>query len=470
MKTVRLPLGPSGLSLELPDSTDVYAMSSPRTVPLPGRAVREALAAPIGSPPLSRLAADRIAALGACARACLVVSDNTRPVPYKGASGILLLLIEVLLDAGFVPGNILVLVATGTHRAMGPGELRDMIDPKVFELGVEVVNHDCRDASSLLRLGSTSRGGEVFVNRRYLEADLKILTGLVESHFMAGASGGRKSVCPGIVGERSTFVFHGASLMAHPEARDLNLVGNPVHEEALEVARMAGVDFIVNVTLDHAFRLTGVFAGDLEKAHEAAVATMRASVGFQVDGEYDIVVSHAGFVGVNHYQAAKVAVASLGALAKGGHLIVVADHRDASGPIGSLQYRTTLQLLKLIGAEAFTRTIKSQDWTFIPEQWQTQMWTKFFNRVPAEHLHYYAPQLDDRHWEDLPGVDGRVYLSPEHRQAPRLEYAGEFVSGALAAAMASYTPQRRSSLRVAYLSDGPYGIPYRVDRSLAEKG
>ena len=249
-------------------------------------------------------------------------------------------------------------------------------------------------------------------------------------------------------------------MMAHPLARDLVLDGNPCHQESLEVAKRAGVDFIVNVTLDHSFRLTGVFAGNLEKAHEAAVAKIKSYIGIPVAGLYDLVVTHAGFVGINHYQAAKVGVAALGALRKGGHLIVVADNKDAVNPVGSLSYRTTLQLLKIIGPEAFNRAIMSKDWTFIPDQWQTQMWTKLFDHIPFEHFHYFAPQLDDRHWVDLPGIDGRSYLAAQRRGSPQLTDAPDFVKAALAAAIASYPADKRGSLRIAYLSDGPYGVPF----------
>jgi nickel-dependent lactate racemase len=465
MKRVHVPLGPSGFHLDLPEATDVYAMSAPETLTDPARAVRAALASPIASKPLAEIArgkADAARSGKRAAKACILVSDNTRPVPYTGEQGILVPVVETLMAEGFAASDILVLVATGMHRFMRDEELKAMIDPRIFALGIEVANHDGKDEAGLVRIGTSTRGGEMHVNRRYVEADLKITTGLVESHFMAGASGGRKSVCPGIIGEKSTFVFHGAPFMAHPEARDLNLAGNPVHEESLEFAKKAGVDFIVNVTLNHSFKLTGVFAGDLEKAHEAAVAKVKSYVGIPVRGEYDIVVSHAGFVGINHYQVAKVGVASLGALKKGGHLIIVGDNKDSGDAIGSMQYRMTLQLLKLIGPEAFTRVIMSKDWTFIPEQWQTQMWTKLFNRIPLDHFHYFAPQLDDRHWKDLPGVDGRRYLTAERRAAPRLSDAQAFVDGALAAAFASFPEAERGKLRIAYLSDGPYGIPYQA--------
>lgn len=457
MKTALLPLG-RGYELSLPDCVDVYAMRAPTVLSDPAAALREELARPRGTRPFADLAR-AAASKRSGATAAVVVSDNTRPVPYRGEAGILLPLVRGLLGAGFEPSRITVIVATGTHRAMEPDELEAMIDPAVFASGVRVANHDCRDAANLVSFGETARGTRIEVNRTYAEADFRVLTGLVESHFMAGASGGRKSVCPGLVGERSTFVFHGPAMMAHPGTRDLNLDGNPCHEEALEVARRVGADFIVNATLDHSFRTTGVFAGGLEEAHAAAVDFLKGYVGMPVDGAYDVVLSHAGFVGVNHYQAAKAAVASLGVLAPGGFLAMAADNKDPAGPVGSINYRTVLQLLKLVGPEAFERLILSPDWAFVPEQWQVQMWTKVFARIPFGRFCYFAPQLGAAHWEGLPGVDGRRFLAGSSGPAA-LDDAPAFLRGALDAALAEAGPVGRRGLRAAYLQDGPYGIPY----------
>ncbi|QQO10738.1 nickel-dependent lactate racemase [Breznakiella homolactica] len=466
MKSVQIPLG-GGIDIPLPDGTDIYRMASPGSIENPGKAIRASLDNPVSSPPLAVLARDaldRSIESGKPPRAVILVSDNTRPVPYSGEQGILLPVVELLLREGFKPGGILVIVATGTHRAMTDTEIRAMVDPEIFRLGITVENHDCKDTANLTDLGTTSRGGRIYINRKYLEADLKILTGLVESHFMAGFSGGRKSVCPGVIGEESTFVFHGADMMAHPEARDLVLDGNPCHEESLEVARRAGADFIVNVTLDHSFNITGVFAGELEAAHRAAAEKVRSYVGILLEKQYDIVISHAGFVGVNHYQAAKVGVASIAALKEKGHLIVAADNTDTANPVGSLQYRTVLQLLKLNGPEKFLRMITSADWTFIPEQWQVQMWAKLFSRIPMEHFYYFAPQIDRRYAEIIPGRDGRLLLPADRRDTADLRDIPAFIEAALRAAAETYPPEQRAALSVAYLSDGPYGIPCIQDK------
>lgn len=458
MIQARLPLG-AGIDLELPDGTEVLGMPGARALADPAAAIREALAAPIGAPSLAAVARSALSARPR-ARAVVVVSDSTRPVPYSGPGGILWPVVETLLGAGYAPSSILILVATGTHRAMSETEMRSAFDPRAFELGIEVRNHDCRDATKLSFLGKTRRGGEIWVDSDYVEAGLKIATGLVESHFMAGASGGRKSICPGLVGERSTFVFHGARTMMDSRASDLVLEGNPCHEEAIEAARAAGCDFIVNVTLDHEFRVTGVFAGDLEKAHAAAVERLSETVGIPFEGEYDIAVTHAGFVGVNHYQAAKAAVAAAPLLRKGGHIIMAADNTDVD-PVGSPRYKAVLALLREIGPDALSRLLLSPDWTFIPEQWQVQMWIRAFSRAPMGNFRYFAPQLDDRDWQCLPGVDGRRYLAPARRVAPELSDIPAFVAASLAEATASLSAERRLRPRIALLRDGPYGIPIR---------
>ena len=142
------------------------------------------------------------------------------------------------------------LVATGTHRPLGDAELRTLLPESLFDGRIAIVNHDCRDRESLRHLGRTARGTEVWVNRRYLDADLKILTGLVEPHFMAGVSGGAKAICPGLVGEAVTYGFHSAAMMADPGSRSLHLKDNPCYEEARAVAAMAGADFVVNATIN----------------------------------------------------------------------------------------------------------------------------------------------------------------------------------------------------------------------------
>jgi nickel-dependent lactate racemase len=443
----------TGASLWLPERTTVIHMPETERIEQPEKAIEGSLLHPIGSESLS-LVAKRKATGKVRPRAVVVVSDNTRPVPYKGEEGILLPIVRTLVASGYLASDILILIANGTHRAMRKEEILAMIDERVLAMGCPVANHDFRDEKNLVCLGTTGRRTVVDIDKRYMKADLKIATGLVESHFMAGASGGRKAICPGLVGERTTHVFHGPALMGDPLSRDLVISGNPVHEESLAVAKMAGVDFLVNVTLDHAFHITGVFSGDLEEAHLAAVEKVRQSVSVSLPHGFDVVVTHGGYVGVNHYQCAKCAVASLGILNKGGWLVVIADTRDKGNPVGGINYRTAVSLLKLQGWEGFMKTISSPDWTFLPEQWQVQEWAKVFRRIPMNHLILYSPSLSDEEWEGLPGINGRMFLKGDEK-----EHAYRSVVEGALRHIGESAGEQVKDLSVAYVADGPYVVP-----------
>ncbi|WP_309386603.1 nickel-dependent lactate racemase [Cerasicoccus frondis] len=457
LPSVLLPFGKANIALNLPEFVDVLSMGSPIALENPAQAVQDALDNSIGCPGFDKVVQHKVS-LGKNPSAVIVISDNTRPVPYRGESGILWPIVERLLKHGVSAHQIVVLVATGMHRGLTKDEIGTMIDRRVLEAGVRVVNHDCQETECLTYLGKTKRGSQTYINKRYLEADIKILTGLVESHFMAGASGGRKSICPGLIGEASTFVFHGAPMMADPNTTDLKLKGNPCHEEAFEVASKAGADYIVNVTLDHEFNLTGVFAGHLKSAHEAAVEHLKTYTAVPWSGEYDVVLTHAGFVGINHYQAAKAGTVAARVVKPGGHVLMVANTTDTD-VVGSLAYRTVLQILKLSGPEALEKILLSPDWKFIPEQWQVQMWARLFKKIPLDHFHYYSPQFTEADYRvcaggrlaALAGVDA-LEQDPEalipdlFKQALNKLYA---------------THRGDEPLRVAYLKDGPYGIPLK---------
>ncbi|MBN2358760.1 MAG: nickel-dependent lactate racemase [Deltaproteobacteria bacterium] len=456
MQRTAIPFGPDTLDLTLDDGVDLLSMPSPEPIDDPAAAIEQALDSPIGAPPLDELIGAALARK-AGAVAAVVISDHTRPVPYKGDQGILWPIIRRLQRGGFSADRIEVLVGTGTHQPLTDAQLRGMLDERVFSSGVRVINHDSRDPATLQRLGRTRRGSEVLMNRRYLAADLRILTGLVESHFIAGASGGRKAVCPGLIGEETTYVFHSARMMDDPGSRDLNLDGNPTHEESLEVAKMAGVDFIVNVTLDKMFRPTGVFAGDLEQAHLAAYKRLREYVAIPVKRQYDVILTHAGFVGINHYQSVKACLAALPALKKNGHLTLVAANTDTD-PIGSLKYRAVLHLLKLIGPERLRKLIFSPDWTFVPEQWEVQAWARIFERIPESHFVYYSPWMPEKEYHVFPGVDGNIHLPAAKRWKPDTSTVQAVLDGALSAARKELAGRGVANPAVAFLYDGPYGI------------
>lgn len=458
MQIVSANLGTQTVELRLPAATEVIKMNKPTPLTEPSAKIKAALQAMSAGPSLGQVIREKLIT-NPEPNVVIVISDNTRPVPYRGEKGILWPIIEELLANGISSGQILILVATGTHRPLTTEELHSMLDSRVFEAGIAVRNHDCEDRERLVYLGETRRKTKVYINKDYMEADLKILTGLVESHFMAGASGGRKSVCPGLVGKESTYVFHSAPVLASPNACDLVLEDNPCHEEALDVAKTAGVDYLINVTLDQEFNLTGVFAGELEAAHRQAVEHLKSYVAIPLAQEYDIVVTHAGFVGLNHYQAAKVGVVAIPALKKGGRLVIAANTTDQD-QIGNPTYRTMIHLLKLIGAKHYNRLILSPDWSFIPDQWQAQMWTKLFAKIPPENLIYFSPSMPAADYQLLPCRDGNMYLPPAQRYQGNLATIPSVVEAAVTEESERIMIKEQRAATIAYLADGPYAVPY----------
>ena len=445
MKHFELEFGDEKLRLQLPDHAEILTLPEVARLEHPVAAIRRALQQPIGTPALAAVVRAKVHQ-NPKARAVIVISDHTRPVPYRGEQGILEPILDVLRSEHVA--SIEILVATGTHRPMTDAELRKVLPPPAFDSDVIVTNHRCTEAAELRHIGRTARGTEVWINRSYLDADIKILTGLVEPHFMAGVSGGAKSVCPGLVGEQVTYVFHSAALMADTRADSLSLEGNPCREESRAVAGMAGVDFILNVTLDRNKQVTGVFAGDLDQAHHTATQKALSEVVIPFAQHYDIVLTHAGFVGINHYQAAKAAVEAVRALIPGGTLILAANLTDAD-PVGGANYKRILPLLRRMGPEAFEQLVFSKDWTFVPEQWQIQMWGRVFRRLgPTGQLIFCAPQLTGAkfHQHGIHGNDG-----------------GEGLAGAgrdLAETMVQQLLHRvQPHQRLAILADGPYGVP-----------
>ncbi len=441
------------IPVQIPEYSEVLAMGNAEALPHPAQAVLQALQDPVGAPPLARLIEDKLA-VKPDATAVVVISDDTRPVPYTGEDGILFPLINGLIEAGLVPDNIRLLVATGTHHAMSEDSLRAFLDPRIFSLGIPIHNHDCRDPHKLVCVGSTEFGGDILINRSYMESDIRILTGLVESHFMAGVSGGRKSICPGLLAERSIHILHAGPILSSPMAVDLVLEGNPVHEEALSVARMAGCDMIVNVTLDSAYRTTGVFAGDMEAAHIAAFDTLRSYAGIPVKRKYDLVITHGGFVGINHYQAAKGALVCVPLLEPGGACILAGSHPD-SDPIGNPTYKSMMRLLGEIGPYEYLQAILDPDWVFVPDQWEAQMWSRLFQITPPENLIYCTLDIDPDDFQWLPGTDARTLV-------PHAADLGALLQGSIDTAVRKLTARLGHPPSIAVLPDGPYGIPLTI--------
>ncbi len=457
---IEIEYGRETLSVQPPVSCDVKTMGSTKPLGDPVREIRRSYEQPIDSPPLAELARRKLEN-NPGSKAVIVVSDNTRPVPYRGEKGILAPLLRTLIAAGYSQDKITLLIGNGSHRNMTPEEIEETFGLRAAGFPVAVVNHEYEDEDNLVLVGQTRRGSQVRINRLYVEADFKITTGLVESHFVAGTSGGRKAICPGIAGKETLRIFHGPQILSSAKAADLILEGNPCSEEAEQAAELAGCDFSVNVTLDAAMNITGVFSGDISAAHRAAVEKIREYVVVALEKRYDLVLIPAGFVGVNHYQTAKAAIEASRAVIPGGMIVVAARHSDFD-PIGSEEYRKTLAMLKSVGRQEFLRIIQAPDWIFTHDQWETQIWGKVLAAIGSEqNLIYCSLEIPVEDYTILPGVCGLSLLSAEELAMGQDE--ARLMKTMLERALAAAVRDLRRSLgrdpEMLFLRDGPYGVP-----------
>jgi nickel-dependent lactate racemase len=377
--------------VELPDDLEVTVVRKPAMPVLadPAAAVQGALAAPVGARPLAE------EARGATS-ACVLVCDLTRPVP----NGLLLgPIVRALLEAGLDASRIVVLVATGLHRPNLGAELEELVgDPWVLRT-VRVENHDARDDAAHVDLGPTPAGTPVRIDRRFAAADVKIVTGLVEPHFMAGYSGGRKVIAPGVAHRDTITTFHSARFMAHPRAVSCVLAGNPLHEEQLAIAGMLGRVLAVNAVIDEARRLSFVNSGEVVASHLEAVAFVERYAIVPVARRFrTVVTSAAGYpLDRTYYQTVKGMVGPLEILAPPADLVVVS---ECSEGMGSREYVEAQRRLVELGPDGFLRGIEGKRFADVDE-WQTQMQVKPMRKA---RIHLYAPALSpaDR---ALTGVD-----------------------------------------------------------------
>ncbi len=311
-KKVRLLCGKGTADIEVPDSAILLEMKTLEPLRDPEGAVREALANPIESQPLAELAKGRKSA-------CIVISDITRPVPNKT---ILPPMLVVLEESGIPREAITILIATGMHRPNEGAELESMVGREVMDR-YRIVNHFCRDAYNYRKVDEID-GAPIEINRHYLDADLKILTGLIEPHFYAGYSGGRKAILPGISSFQTMKFMHSYRVIEHPKVTNCLLDENPFHQYGLRVCELAGVDFILNVVLNRDRRIGGVFAGHLDRAHRAGCEVVRNFSTVLVDGPVDMVITSGGGypLDATFYQISKGLTCAKDILRKGGVIVV----------------------------------------------------------------------------------------------------------------------------------------------------
>jgi nickel-dependent lactate racemase len=459
-KKISVEFGRDAIEVMVPLNCVELTMKDVPILPNPPKAIEEAFLNPISSPPLEEIIRKKGKPPGEMSVA-IAVSDITRPVPYKGESGILPPLLKRLESSGIKKEKIKIIVATGMHRASMDEEKLEMYGKEVVEQ-YTILDHDCENNDLLESIGKTKRGTHVYVNRDFYFADLKIATGLVESHFFTGISGGRKSICPGLVDVKTIQKFHGPYYLEDPHATNLVLERNPCHEEALEVAQTVGVDFIVNVNLDRDLRLTRVFTGDMVEANLKAFEMIKGYAEIPLEREFDIVLTHGGYVGRDHYQTAKAGVGALPAVKEGGIIIIAANNRDPIQPIGSTEYKTLIHLLKIQGPDKYLGLIQSPGWRFTKDQWEPEVWGKVIRKVGEEGLIYCTMEISREDHCLLPGVCGLDLLKGK-RKKPTLEKAQEMVQNGVLLAISRYHGKGIEPT-MAFIREGPYAVPVLTPR------
>jgi nickel-dependent lactate racemase len=419
---VTLDFGRTGLPVELPDDRVVGPLAIRPAPPLtnPAAAVADVLAHPIGSRPLAELARGR-------QNACILVCDITRPVPN---ALILPPLLRVLEKQGIARRDILILIATGLHRPNEGAELEEMLGQEVAR-NYRIENHHGKVLEEHAYLGVTPTGVPVYLDHRYVRADLKITTGLIEPHLMAGYSGGRKVICPGIAGLETVKVWHGPRFLEHPRADCGILEGNPVHEENTRIAKMAGCDFIVNVCLDGQRRVTWVGAGDMEQAWLEGVRFVESVVKVPVPEPLDIVVtSCAGYpLDTTWYQAVKGLTGALPIVKRGGTIILAAGLTEG---LGSPEFQRVMA--ENPDLALFKKRILGKDY-FVMDQWQLEELAKVVERCRVKVVSQGIPPETLRH----------CYVEP-----------AASVEEAVAECLTAYGPEAK----IGVIPKGPYVLPY----------
>ncbi len=423
MNSLRFTLdyGRKGLDIELPADRVVGPLEIQDVAPLadPEQAVEAMLASPIGSPPLAEIARGK-------RTACILVCDITRPVPNPT---ILRPLLKVLLESGLKRENILILIATGLHRPSTEAERLEMLGEEIAA-SYRVEDHHGTHLEEHTFLGKTPRGVPAWIDTRYVQADLKITTGLIEPHLMAGYSGGRKLICPGIAALETVKIWHGPQFLEHPNADCGILEGNPVHEENTLIARMAGCDFIVNVTMDKDRKVTSVVAGDMEQAFLEGVRFVERVVKAPVREPVDVVVtSSAGYpLDTTFYQAVKGLTGCLPIVKQGGTIILAA---SLSEGIGSPEFASLFQDNPSL--DLFMERILGKDY-FVLDQWQLEELAKVRRKVKVKLV------SDGLSADVLSGL----FVEP----APSVE-------AAVQETLAEYGPDAK----IAVIPKGPYVLP-----------
>ncbi len=316
--------GKAGIDVTIPDGyrSQVIMSHTAQALDDEQAALYAALDAPIGCPPILQLAAGK-------KTAAISVCDITRPAPNRVT---LPPLLDRLHQAGIPVEGVTILIATGLHRSATEDEINTIVGPEIAAK-YRIVSHDAKVLSDHRSLGKTSRGTPVYIDERFMAADLHITLGFIEQHLMLGFSGGRKLIAPGLAAQETIKVIHSPRFMREPMATEGSIADNPLHAELLEVARMARHDFMIDVTLTQDRKISGVFAGDPVNAHAAGVAFVERTCLERLDEPVDAVItSAAGYpLDLTFYQIVKGVTAAQHMVKPGGRILIVAQCAEGAG-------------------------------------------------------------------------------------------------------------------------------------------
>jgi nickel-dependent lactate racemase len=365
---MKFDYGKNGLVIKLRPKWNVDILPAKKQEPIkdPIKIIRKMIKNPIGVSPLKEILNKK----DKLRKICIIVSDATRPVP---SYIILEALIQELNEYGISDDQILILIATGLHRRSREEEL-DRIIGKELKKRINSIDHIATDNDSLVFIGNTSHGCPIYLNKHYYQSDLKILTGYVEPHFFFGFAGGRKSIVPGIAGEKTILENHSAENIASPYSRFGIYDKNPMAKISTEAAKMAGVDFIVNVCIDNDHNITQIAAGDLEKVHDRLVEYQLKYIFKEIQVPYDIVVcGNGGYpLDLNLYQAVKSMAIGEMAVKEGGTIISVNECSDGIG-IGQEEFKELL-FSGMNPKEIYKKILEKE--IIVPDQWEIQVLTR----------------------------------------------------------------------------------------------
>ncbi len=390
---ITLAFGKSGLEIDLPQGPSWQVLQLHGKAPLndvPG-ALAAALDCPVGTPPLVDLARGK-------STAAIAVCDITRPAPNPMT---LPPLLDRLQQAGIARDGITIHIATGLHRAATAAEVNAILGPAIAA-NYHVLNHDAKDAASHVKLGATRSGTPVSIDREFVRADLHITLGFIEQHLMAGFSGGRKLIAPGLAGQDTIRVLHSPRFMREAAACEGSLEKNPLHAELIEIAAMARHDFMLDVALTKRREITGIFAGHGVKAHGAGVSFIRNSLLKSLPEPVDAAITTgAGYpLDLTFYQTIKGLTAAQHIVKPGGKILAFGECAEG---IGSAAFRA--ELARLTSYEQYLKAIEAAPVAI--DQWQLE---KLAMAGRGRDILFYTPGISPH---EVGGLSDRIFPTPE---------------------------------------------------------